>query len=80
MTPHAARQLKKLPPALRARLEKSFLRLTENPRHPGCEKLEGESAAYRVRVGDYRIRYEIQDQVLVVLVLNVAHRRHVYDR
>ena len=49
-----------------------------NPRVPGYTKLSGQSA-YRVRVGDYRIIYEIHDAVLTVLVVRVGHRREVYE-
>ena len=41
-------------------------------------KLQGESELYRVRVGDYRIVYQIQDAVLVVLVVKIGHRREIY--
>ena len=51
--------------------------LQKNPRAAGCLKLAG-SECYRVRQGNYRIVYEIQDQQLVVLVIKVAHRRDVY--
>jgi mRNA interferase RelE/StbE len=51
--------------------------LADNPRPVGCKKLKGMSA-WRIRVGDYRVVYEIHDDVLVVLVVRVAHRREVY--
>jgi mRNA interferase RelE/StbE len=75
----AARQFRKLPAQVQQRLSKKIDRLAVNPRPHGYEPLEGEPG-YRIRVGDYRVVYDIQDSVLVVLVLNVAHRRHVYDR
>jgi len=49
--------------------------LAEDPRPPGAEKLSGSENAYRVRVGDYRILYEITDQVLLVVVVKVGRRR-----
>jgi mRNA interferase RelE/StbE len=55
--------------------------LAENPRPPSCVALQGEVGVYRVRVGDYRIVYEVLDQVLVVQVVQVVrvgHRREVY--
>ncbi len=76
----AARQYRKLPASVQSRLAKALDKLVLNPRHHGCEKLEDALAAYRVRVGDYRIVYNIEDDILVVLVLRVAHRRHVYDQ
>ncbi|SMH47171.1 mRNA interferase RelE/StbE [Rathayibacter oskolensis] len=52
--------------------------LTVEPRPPGAIQLVGGGGEYRVRVGDYRIVYDIQDGELVILVLRVAHRREVY--
>jgi mRNA interferase RelE/StbE len=52
--------------------------LASNPRPPGCVALAGETRAYRVRVGDYRIIYEVFDEMLVVHVVRVGHRREVY--
>jgi mRNA interferase RelE/StbE len=51
--------------------------LAENPRPPGAEKLSDQER-YRVRQGVYRILYEIRDQELIVVVVKVGHRRHVY--
>lgn len=52
--------------------------LAENPRPPSCMALQGEAGVYRVRVGDYRIVDEVRDQVLVVQVIRIGHRREVY--
>jgi mRNA interferase RelE/StbE len=60
-----------------ARILRRFDQLAENPRGPGCEKLSGQNR-YRIRQGDYRIVYEIRDDVLVVVVVRVGHRREVY--
>jgi mRNA interferase RelE/StbE len=55
------------------------LRALENDaRPPGCVKLQGGDELYRVRVGDYRIIYQIQDTVLVVLVVQIGNRRDIY--
>ena len=51
--------------------------LKENPRPPGCEKLSGQER-YRVRQGNYRIVYSIQDDVLTIWVVKIGHRRDVY--
>jgi mRNA interferase RelE/StbE len=51
--------------------------LKENPRQPGCEKLSGQGR-YRVRQGNYRIVYSIQDDVLTIWVVKIGHRRDVY--
>lgn len=52
--------------------------LEANPRPPGAKKLRGESDLWRVRVGDYRILYSIEEARLVVLVVKIGHRREVY--
>ena len=52
--------------------------LAINPRPHGCKKLQGR-AGYRVRIGDYRIIYNINDNILTVFVLSIGHRRDVYE-
>jgi mRNA interferase RelE/StbE len=74
----AAKQLKALPGDIQSRLELKIDTLTQEPRPPGVIKLQGDEDLYRIRVGDYRIIYTIQDDILVVLVVTVGHRRDVY--
>ncbi|MGC4933038.1 type II toxin-antitoxin system RelE family toxin [Gordonia sp. DT30] len=52
--------------------------LASDPRPSGCIQLKGGGGEFRIRVGDYRIIYDIQDDELVVLVLRLGHRREVY--
>ena len=52
--------------------------LANNPRPPGCRKLVGSKNDWRIRVGDYRVIYEIADEIRVVRVNRVRHRREVY--
>ncbi len=52
--------------------------LAANPRPPGCRKLVGSKNDWRIRVGDYRVIYEIADAIRVVRVNRVRHRREVY--
>lgn len=52
--------------------------LSENPRPPNCVALRGEDSVYRVRIGDYRIVYEVRDLMLLVHVVRIGHRREVY--
>jgi len=52
--------------------------LSENPRPSGCKKLVGSEHTYRIRIGDYRVIYDIQDHKLVVYVVRIRHRRDVY--
>lgn len=78
LSPRAARDLKKLPTRVRERLKGHIDALAQAPRPSGVVKLEGEASTYRIRVGDFRILYEIHDQVLVVIVLKVADRKEAY--
>lgn len=72
------RDLRGLSPDLRRRLAPHIDGLAVNPRPPGVEKLEGSDSGFRIRVGDYRILYEINDAEQTVRVTNVGHRRDVY--
>jgi mRNA interferase RelE/StbE len=72
-----AKDLRRVPKVDVARILKRIEALEENPRPPGSEKLSGQER-YRVRLGVYRIIYEIEDAVLVVTVVKVGHRRDVY--
>ena len=74
----AVKALAALPRKDQQRIRAAVDLLAENPRPPGCVALIGEAHAYRVRVGDYRIVYEVVDDRLVVHVVRVGHRRDVY--
>ncbi|HUM01720.1 MAG TPA: type II toxin-antitoxin system RelE/ParE family toxin [Thermoanaerobaculia bacterium] len=74
---HAARQFRKFPASIQGRIRPRILALAADPRPAGAVKLTGLDA-FRIRVGDYRVIYEIRDDVLLVLVLSVGHRREVY--
>jgi mRNA interferase RelE/StbE len=78
LRPAAAKFLRKLrDKTLAARLVEAMRGLANNPRPFGSDKLAGREGPYRVRVGDYRIVYQIQDQALLVLVVKIGHRREV---
>ena len=78
VAPAVARQLRKLDPAARRRVQAAVELLADEPRPAGAKKLVGGDGEWRVRTGDFRIVYEIKDQVLLILVLAVGHRREVY--
>jgi mRNA interferase RelE/StbE len=75
----AARELAQLPPKDRGRVVARIRSLADDPRPVGAEKLSGQER-YRVRQGDYRILYEIEDQVVRVVVVKLGHRQDVYRR
>jgi mRNA interferase RelE/StbE len=64
--------------ALYRRLRAAIDGLEEDARPSGCLKLAGERHLYRIRVGQYRIVYQVQDETLTVLVLSIGHRREIY--
>ena len=72
------KQLKALPVAVRSRIQTKLKALGIQPRPPGVVKLKNSENQYRIRVGNYRIIYEIEDEILLILVLKVAHRQDAY--
>lgn len=76
LTPAAQRSLAKLPDAELGRLYPRLLALGDAPWPRGTRKLSGRDSTYRIRVGNYRILYRVED--LVVRVLDIGHRRDVY--
>lgn len=74
------KQLEKLPQPLQDRVLDWIAALAETPRPTGCVKLKGRSNEFRIRIGDYRVRYEVDDQVLVILLLDCRDRKEVYRR
>lgn len=77
--PAAQRQLKKLTSAIQKDLIALLESLSAEPRPSGYQKLKGRQNQYRVRSGDYRIIYSIEDASLIVRVIKVGHRRDVYE-
>ncbi len=76
-TGRALRELKTLPPRIEGRLRDAIEDLAHEPRPPGCKKLRG-GTGWRVRVGDYRVIYQVDDSARVVIVLRAGHRRDIY--
>lgn len=74
----AVKALESLPRSERERIGAAIDALASNPRPVGAIRLAGATDLYRVRVGDYRVLYEIQDAELIVLVVKIGHRREVY--
>ena len=73
----AVKELEAIPEKDLARVTARIQSLADNPRPPACEKLSGQER-YRLRQGDYRIVYEVDDSRQAVTVVKVGHRREVY--
>ncbi|MFZ0890361.1 MAG: type II toxin-antitoxin system RelE/ParE family toxin [Candidatus Binataceae bacterium] len=78
VSPGARRELRALDSGTRDRILRALVKLETEPRPAGAKKLKGGHELWRIRVGDYRIVYEVRDRILVVLVVRIAHRREVY--
>lgn len=74
----AARALQKTPKATRIRIARAIDGLAEDPFPPNSRKLQGEEHAYRIRVSDYRVIYDVLQEEVIVLALRVGHRKDVY--
>jgi mRNA interferase RelE/StbE len=74
----AEKQLAKLPTQFYPKILENILALAENPRPFGCKKLKGREG-YRIRIGDFRVIYSIEDDVLIVRVVAVGNRKEIYE-
>lgn len=79
MTRSAAKELDGVPTKDRQRIVRRIGALAENPRPEGAEKLSGDDK-YRIRQGNHRVLYEIEDEVLIVTVVRIGNRKDVYRR
>lgn len=76
----ALKQLHKLQKSAVKRIQLSVENLSENPRPPGVKKLKGnDEDLYRIRVGDYRVVYSIDDEIKIVDIRKVGHRKDIYS-
>jgi mRNA interferase RelE/StbE len=78
-SPAAARQLRKFDRAAADRIRSATEQLRDQPRPPGATALQGRRGYLRIRVGDYRVIYSVDDDRLIVLVAALGHRREVYN-
>lgn len=74
----AQRELKRLPGRTQSQILDRADALADDPRPPGCVKMHGTKHIYRIRCGDYRVIYEIRDEIVLVVVIKIGHRREVY--
>ena len=75
----ALKEFEKLTLNIQRSLANDIAQLADNPRPNGCKKLKGTTNAWRIRNGDYRIVYTIEDHVLMIEIIKVGHRRDVYE-
>lgn len=77
-TKGARKLFRKLPQELQARIQSKIDDLAIEPRPDGVKKLQGEENSYRIRVGEYRIVYEIYDDILLISIVRIGHRSKIY--
>ncbi|MDX1416850.1 MAG: type II toxin-antitoxin system RelE/ParE family toxin [Candidatus Promineifilaceae bacterium] len=78
MTATAVKERKRIDSVVRKRIDQALQSLQSEPRPQGAKKLSGTRQDWRMRVGNYRILYEIADDQQLITVWRIAHRRHVY--
>ena len=76
----AAKALKKIPRRDQKRIRDKIDSFSEGLPDPNITKMKGDNPFHRIRVGDYRIVYEIQDDILSILVLKIGHRKDIYRK
>jgi mRNA interferase RelE/StbE len=76
----AAKALKKIPKRDRKRIRDKIDSLSDSLPDPSITKMKGDNPFHRIRVGDYRIIYEINDEILLILVLKIGHRKDIYRK
>ena len=79
ITSRAERELKRLDRPIKNRIITAILALGSDPRPPGCLKVRSEEGVWRIRVGDWRVGYEIDDAAREVVIIRVGHRSEFYD-
>ena len=78
MLPVAQKDHRSIPSPFYEQIERKIQALAENPRPPGCKKLNDPAGTWRVRVGVYRILYDVDDSDFAVTVLRIRHRKEAY--
>lgn len=74
----ARRSIKKLPKSVQENIKSSIRNLAENPRPNNVKKLSGNHSLYRIRLGNYRIIYQIEDDILLIVIVMAGHRKEIY--
>ncbi len=79
LKPSARKELESPPDNVLARVVSKLESLTQDPRPAGCKKLKGYKDQWRIRIGDWRVVYIVDDKIRLVSITRIAHRREVYD-
>ena len=79
ITSRAERELKRLDRPVKNRIVSAISALASDPRPPGCLKVRSEEGVRRIRVGDWRVGYHVDDNVSEILVVRIAHRSDFYE-
>ena len=74
----AAKAYSRLDPTLQRRIDRELTRLSESPHHPGVIRLQSNDEIYRVRIGDLRVLFSVEEEILLVLIVKIGHRGSVY--
>lgn len=74
----ARKDIKRLDGTAQGRINKAIASLADNPRPPGCRKMVGSISLWRIRVGDYRVVYNVEHDIITVHVIKVGHRKDIY--
>jgi mRNA interferase RelE/StbE len=77
--PAAQRQIRKLPKQIQIPIAQVIRELADNPRPDGVKKLQSSKNLYRIRIGNYRVIYQVFDDIVTVTIVKVGHRRDVYQ-
>ncbi len=77
-TESATKELKKVQKQIIPKIIQHIEELSNNPRPHGCKKLSGSNSSYRIRIGDYRVIYDVFDHDVLIRIVKVGHRQHVY--
>ena len=79
ITRAARKAIAALPTKMAEKIDAAIARLADDPRPPGSLKLKDTQRTWRIRVGQYRVIYDIYDENITIVVIRVAHRREAYD-
>lgn len=74
----ALKEIKLIPTPNKEKIIKAINELSNNPRPVGCKKLKGDEELYRIRIGDYRVIYNIEDKIKIVEITRAGHRKDIY--